>query len=84
MFKIVIKKSAQKELAKLPQKMVVLIDNEILKLASQPKPVGSIKLQDKTNRYRIRVGDYRIIYSIDNDKLIVEIVLIRHRKEAYK
>jgi mRNA interferase RelE/StbE len=62
------------------QNIVVAID----KLAEDPRPDGVKKLKGEDNAYRIRVGDYRIIYTIEDVIKIVEIQRIRHRKDAYK
>ncbi len=82
MYTIVIKKSAQKELFNIPRpynkKIVEAIDN----LANDPRPVGTKKLKDQES-YRIRVADYRVIYSIEDVIKIIEIQRIRHRKDAY-
>jgi mRNA interferase RelE/StbE len=84
MYGITFKRSAQKELAGISkpynQNIVVAID----KLAEDPRPDGVKKLKGEDNAYRIRVGDYRIIYTIEDVIKIVEIQRIRHRKDAYK
>lgn len=83
MYKITIKKSAQKELEQISppyhQKIIDAIDN----LAENPRPEGVKKLKGQ-EAYRIRVTDYRVIYSIEDVIKIVEIQRIRHRKDAYK
>ena len=82
-YKIVIKKSAAKELDKLPKKELKLVSNKIKALATKPRPVGCEKLSSQ-DRYRIRQGNYRVIYSIDDIIRIVAIVKIAHRREVYK
>jgi mRNA interferase RelE/StbE len=52
-------------------------------LAFNPRPPGCKKLQGGENEWRIRVGDYRVVYTIDDTKLLVEVTRIRHRSEAY-
>jgi mRNA interferase RelE/StbE len=83
MYKITIKKSAQKELQQISppynQKIAEAIDD----LADNPRPNGVKKLKGE-EAYRIRVADYRIIYTIEDVIQIVEIQRIRHRKDAYK
>ena len=84
MFDIVFTTSAEKELENLP---VVEIHRVLLKienLSDNPKPHGVKKLKGKTGLWRIRSGNYRIIYSIFKNELIIEIIRIRHRKEAYR
>ncbi len=82
-FKISIARSARKELESLPRYVVEKVVIEIEHLAENPFPKGSKKLKGDKNRWRIRVGDYRIIYSILFKELIIDIIRIRHRKEAY-
>jgi mRNA interferase RelE/StbE len=54
------------------------------KLALDPRPTGCCKLTGSAERYRIRVGDYRIIYRIDDGKVVVLVLVIAHRREAYR
>ena len=72
-YKIEIKKSAVKELHSLPKKDLLKIIKKIESLAENPRPVGSVKLTGK-EQYRIRQGNYRILYSIEDDRLIIFIV----------
>jgi mRNA interferase RelE/StbE len=60
------------------------IDERILSLASDPRPHGSQKLSNEDSLYRIRVGDYRIIYQILDETLVVLVVRVRHRREVYE
>jgi mRNA interferase RelE/StbE len=53
-------------------------------LATNPLPEGVIKLKGSQITYRIRVGDYRVIYTVMADRLVVEIVRVRHRRDAYR
>ena len=57
---------------------------KIKALAIDPRPAGCRKLQGAENLWRIRVGDYRVIYTVLDQELIVEIVTIRHRRDAYR
>lgn len=77
------KKSALKELHKLPNKEVVKIVLLIEGLSEEPRPRGCRKLKGYSNLWRIRSGNYRIIYSIEEQVLIVEILEIIDRKNAY-
>ncbi len=83
MYIIEIKKSAYKELSKVPTQEASKIIEEIDALAENPRPQGVKKLKGEEG-YRIRVGDYRVIYTIEDVVKIVEIQRIRHRKDAYK
>jgi len=83
MYRIEVKKSAQKELSQISspynKKIVEAIDN----LALIPRPAGAKKLKG-SEAYRIRVADYRIIYTIEDVIKVIEVQRIRHRKDAYK
>jgi mRNA interferase RelE/StbE len=83
-YRIEIKSSAAKELEKLPRKMIPRVVAAINGLAENPRPQGVKKLVGFERTYRIRVGDYRVLYDIFEKKLIIEIIRIRHRKNVYK
>lgn len=83
-YQVEIKKVAVKFLKQIPEKISNKILLEIDALAENPYPPGYKKLKDTDNEYRIRIGDYRVIYSIYNEKLIIEIIKIGHRKDVYK
>ncbi|MFI3190731.1 hypothetical protein BCS42_04050 [Crenothrix sp. D3] len=83
-YEIIIKPSAEKAFAKLEKSQQIKIISVIEKLASNPKPQGFKKLKSVAELYRIRVGNYRVIYNIDNKVLIITVVKIGHRKEIYK
>lgn len=78
------KKSVEKELRRLPKKTLQVIAKKILDLALQPRPTGSIKMQGSLNLYRIRQGDYRVIYSINDTTVTVLVVKVGHRKDIYE
>jgi mRNA interferase RelE/StbE len=82
-YKVLIKKSAADELGTIPKRAVRRIVERIRALAEEPRPHGCEKLSAQ-ERYRIRQGDYRIVYSIDDDAQTVEIFKIGHRSEIYK
>jgi mRNA interferase RelE/StbE len=82
-YKLTIKKSAEKELKDIPQKDANRIVRSIQSLASEPRPAGSKKLLAQTY-YRIRQGDYRIIYFINDSNRVVDIIKIGHRREIYR
>ena len=82
-YKILIKNSAAKELARLPKKDIQRITSKIKSLSTDPRPHGCEKLSAQ-ERYRIRQGNYRIVYSIEDDKLIVYVIKIAHRSVVYK
>jgi len=82
-YKVVIKKSALRELKALPKKDLRRLVSAIEGLASDPRPPGSRKLS-ASERYRLRQGVYRVLYSIEDDKLIVHVVKVAHRREVYR
>jgi len=82
-YKIEIKQSAVKELNKIPSKDLKKIVLKIESLSNNPRPTGCEKLST-LERYRIRQGNYRILYSIEDDILTVYVVKIGHRKEIYR
>ena len=84
-YKILIKKSAAKELDAIAgKKDRERITQRILALADNPRPVGVEKLSGTAEKYRIRQGNFRILYEIQDDALIVYIVQIGDRKEVYR
>jgi len=83
-FRLVTKRSAAKEIERLPtKKLRRAIVRRIQSLADEPRPPGCVKLSG-ADKYRIRIGDYRILYRIDGDELIVVVVRVAHRKNAYR
>lgn len=82
-YKIEIKESAVKELNSIPRKDLKKIVQKIRSLSDNPRPNGCVKLSGR-ERYRIRQGDYRILYSIENEILVVYVIKIGHRKEVYR
>jgi len=83
-YKVEWKRSAIKELEKLPRPMISKIVSAVDNLPSSPHPHGVRKLVGSEDTYRIRVGDYRVLYNIIESKLIVEIIRVRHRKDVYR
>ena len=83
-YQLIILPKAEKELKKLPKKEFLKVDEAILMLADNPRPVGCKKLQAFHDIYRVRVGDYRIVYRIEDARLIIEVIRVANRKDAYK
>ena len=83
-FEITFSKSAVKEIESLDNPLIERIWEKIEHLVQNPRPAGCLKLQGSNNLWRIRVGDYRILYSISDEDLIVDIISIKHRKDVYK
>ena len=76
--------SAEKELKKLPSPVIARIAPRVENLAANPRPPGCKKLKGGDKEWRIRVGDYRVVYTIDDAKSLVEVTRIRHRSEVYE
>jgi mRNA interferase RelE/StbE len=82
-YKIYIKPTAVKELQKIPKRDVSKIISKIRSLSSNPRPPGCEKLS-ADEKYRVRQGRYRIVYSIEDDKLVVLVIKLGHRKDIYR
>ena len=82
-YHIEIKKSAQKEISKLPKEVLPKIIQTIESLSKEPTPQNSIKLTND-EKYRIRVGNYRILYSIVHEIVTIYVVKVGHRKDVYR
>jgi len=82
-YKITVRKSAVKELENIPGKELQKIIKRIQALAQNPRPFGSQKLSER-EFFRVRQGDYRIVYSIRDKDFVVNIVKIGHRREIYR
>jgi mRNA interferase RelE/StbE len=84
-YTITIKKSAAKEIELLPKKILSLITSSILSLAENPRPQGCKKLKgSKSDFWRIRIGDYRVLYTIADEIRIVDVQKVGHRKDIYE
>jgi mRNA interferase RelE/StbE len=82
-YKIEIKKTAAKEIKKLPAKDINKVIKLIDELAANPRPEGCLKLSNN-EKYRIRFGVYRLLYEIYDDQLLIIVVKVAHRKDAYR
>lgn len=83
-YSILLLPSARKSLAKLPKADQAPVDRHIMALAENPRPPGCVKLSGPSGLRRIRVGDYRVVYEIQDRQLIVTVVTIAHRREVYR
>ena len=83
-YSITFARSARKELEALPNSLIQRIFPKIEALTIAPRPSGCRKLQGFENLWRVRIGDYRVIYSVDDNLRIVDIVAVRHRRQAYE
>lgn len=83
MYEVILSNRVEKALEKLPGKVYERVLRALRNLAGDPRPVGSLKLRGSELR-RVRVGDYRIIYGVDDESRGVTIVKIAHRRESYR
>jgi mRNA interferase RelE/StbE len=83
-YSVTFARSARRELEALSGEAALQVVGKIEGLMHNPRPAGCKKLQGPSLLWRIRVGEYRVIYSIDDGKRIVDIVVVRHRREAYR
>ncbi len=81
---VVVVRPAQREIRALDAAVRGRVLNAIRALAGEPRPAGCRKLVGAHNRWRVRVGDYRVIYSVDDANRVVEILAVRHRSKAYE
>jgi len=83
-YRVVMAPPARKQLAALPSDVQDQIRPEIVALGANPRPRGSQKLKGPSGEYRIRVGDYRVIYGIDDNNRLVGITRVAHRRDVYR
>ena len=83
-YTIVFARPARKELESFDTATIKRILSKIEALSQEPAPRGCRKLQGEENLWRIRVGDYRVIYSIYRKEKVVDIIAVRHRSKAYE
>jgi mRNA interferase RelE/StbE len=83
-YDIVLKARASQELEQLPPTVLKRIRAAIAKLRNDPRPPGCKKLFGSDNAWRLRIGDYRVLYEVYDDELLVRVFRISHRKEAYR
>ncbi|MDA1301332.1 MAG: type II toxin-antitoxin system RelE/ParE family toxin [Proteobacteria bacterium] len=83
-YEIEVSSTAEKQLRKLSQKDQISVLKRIQGLSSEPRPNHSRKLRGQTNVYRIRVGNYRILYSIEDKRLIIIVLKLGHRRDVYR
>ncbi len=83
LYTVTFARSARRELEALSRPLIARVFKRIETLASDPRPAGCRKLVGQVNLWRIRVGDYRVLYEVDDEKCAVDVVAVRHRKDAY-
>lgn len=83
-YRLQIKRSAEVDLRRLAEPIFTRVNERILALRDDPRPTGVRKLQGQQEGWRIRVGDYRVIYLIDDTARLITIVRVRHRRDVYR
>jgi len=83
-YAVVFARSASKELQALDPAVAARILKRIETLVDNPRPTGVIKLEGASDLWRIRVGDWRIVYRLSDKERLVDIFTVRHRREAYR
>ena len=83
-YAITFARSARRELEKIDPSLARRILITIEELSNEPRPPGCRKLQGSTNLWRVRIGDYRVVYSVDDRHRVIDITAVRHRREAYR
>jgi mRNA interferase RelE/StbE len=83
-YSLVWKRSAERELRKLPREVIMRLVALAESLRQDPFPSGVKKLVGAHQTYRVRSGDYRLIYEVQDEALIVQIIRVGHRREVYK
>jgi len=82
-YRLDIEREARKDLERLQGEVWRRVREALLALGDNPRPRGCVKLKDR-NGYRIRVGDYRILYDVDDERHTVTVLSVKHRREAYR
>lgn len=82
-YEVVFRPSARKSLEKIPKKDRLRIEGAIELLRSNPYPPAAIKLTERTE-YRVRIGNYRVVYDVVKGRLVILVLTIGHRKDVYR
>ena len=84
MYEVLLERRAERDLRQLPAEAFHRIIAALEALAENPRPTGHRKITGSQSDWRIRVGDYRVIYEIDETTQVVRVMRVRHRREAYR
>jgi mRNA interferase RelE/StbE len=84
MYRVFLERAAEKQLNQLPAKLHERVVAAMLELTNNPRPAGCRKLAGSDNDWRIRVGDYRVVYEIDDAANEIRVNRVRHRREVYR
>ena len=83
-YTILYRRGVERDMSKLPSVVLKRVDATILGLGSNPRPHGSKKLSGHANLYRVRVGDWRIVYEVSDVRREIEIQIVANRKDVYR
>lgn len=83
-YTVVFARSARKELQKLDAQVARRILKQVEVLATDPRPSGVVKLEGAADLWRIRVGQWRVVYRISDRERLVDVIAVRHRSDAYR
>ena len=83
-FRLIFRRSAARDLHRIPKRDVARILSRIRALTTEPRPRGVEKLVGQQQRYRLRQGRYRIIYEIQDEELLIVVVRVGHRRDVYR
>ena len=84
MHEVFLERAAEKDLKALPSAIFRRVIPQIRALAQNPRPPGCHKIAGSRNDWRIRIGDYRVVYEVDDKLKQVRVMRVRHRREAYR
>jgi mRNA interferase RelE/StbE len=84
MYEVIVESTAAKGLRKLPKDVIERVARELRGLGEDPRRQGSRKIVGSSDAYRIRVGDYRIVYEVEDESRRVIVMAIGHRKDVYR
>ena len=84
MYRVDIETAARRQMRSLPVAIAERIDTAVRALASEPRPRGCRPMAGYLNTYRLRAGDYRILYRIHDDILVILVIRVGHRREVYR
>lgn len=83
-YRVILSGKVRKQIDALPRSAWTRVRSAIDGLESDPRPPGAIKMKGSTDTWRVRAGDYRILYTIEDDRLVVLVVKVGHRREVYR
>lgn len=83
-YAVTFSRSARKEMQALDRAVALRVLSRIESLAQEPRPAGCKKLEGSSNLWRIRVGDWRVVYSVNDSTRVVDVSVIRHRRDVYR